>query len=263
MVTRCVFDVFMQGHQDQWLVFHTIIFITIHILTAQSSTCRFCLVHALSSDEYGHLFYRPVYFFGHRDSSSVAKYISLETSAGLILQLSPTHFIPTCTSGCHVADAAEFPADAVQWVYKYASAVKVGDIVLSVASSNMTASLVVVETISETMEIGLFNPYIRGANIVVNGIVASPHSQWILDTLTPNSLTGYLPHIYEVMLMPVFAIYLAVGPVVGEWLVEGLGLAEDASGANDAYIASTFCLPIIVLAVFIIAGRNTKKAVVK
>ena len=166
--------------------------------------------------------FRPVYLFGHRDPSRPSRFVNLGvTGSPTPLQLSPTHFIPICTSGC---DATA----TVRWTYKYAKDVRVGDIVMAFqqiedGSNNMSATaaaagvdgaagaaspadsgirLARVEYTTMSLEAGLFNPYVRGADIVVDGIVASPHSTWLLDDLfaayAPAAATAILPAIYEV-----------------------------------------------------------------
>ena len=63
--------------------------------------------------------------------------------------------------------------------------------------------------------------------------VASPHSDWLLDGITPAALRKHLPAVYEALLAPVYWLYVLVGPAIGEWLAHGLGLAE--AGAADSY----------------------------
>lgn len=45
---------------------------------------------------------------------------------------------------------------------------------------------------------GLFNPYTTGGDIVVNGALASAHSSWFLDGITPPVLVHHLPAVYQV-----------------------------------------------------------------
>ena len=62
--------------------------------------------------------------------------------------------------------------------------------------------------------------------------MASPHSDWLLDPITPARLRKHLPAVYEVMLAPVHWLYRAVGPANAEWLAHGLGLAEAAESSS-------------------------------
>jgi hypothetical protein len=79
--------------------------------------------------------------------------------------------------------------------------------------------------------------------------VASPHSDWLLDAAAPAALRHHLPAVYEALLAPAYAVYLAVGARAAEWLAHGLGLAE-ACGADSAgllgyagFVASAAVLP--------------------
>ncbi len=47
----------------------------------------------------GALTFQPVYFFGHRLSATASQFVSLTTSSGGRLRLTPDHHIPLCTSG--------------------------------------------------------------------------------------------------------------------------------------------------------------------
>ncbi|KXZ41358.1 hypothetical protein GPECTOR_523g510 [Gonium pectorale] len=72
----------------------------------------------------------------------------------------------------------------------------------------------------------------QGADIIVDGIVASPHSDWLLDAVAPAWMVPYLPYVYEAFLAPVYGLYCVVGPSTAEWLAHGLRLAENGS-ANE------------------------------
>lgn len=45
---------------------------------------------------------------------------------------------------------------------------------------------------------GLFNPFTMSGDIVVNGVLASAHSDWLLDAVMPNAWAHRLPAIYQV-----------------------------------------------------------------
>lgn len=80
---------------------------------------------------------------------------------------------------------------------KQARAVVPGDTVWAVQSSKATAYRVVrVEAVSKQ---GLWAPYTRHGTIVVNGVVASVHSDWILDSLLESmGRPDLLPLVYQV-----------------------------------------------------------------
>lgn len=176
--------------------------------------------------------YRPVYLFGHRDASSVQTYVSLRTASGHTLRLSPSHYIPVLApaAAAKAGGSAELGATRP----KYASEVRPGDVVLVSTPGNI--SVVASEVLSAWLApaTGAFNPFVRGADLVVDGVVASPHSDWVLDGVTPAALRHHLPAVYEALLAPVYAAYLAVGARAAEWLAHGgLGLAE-ACGTDSA-----------------------------
>ena len=59
---------------------------------------------------------------------------------------------------------------------------------------------------------GFYTPITLGGNIIVNGVVASAHSEWFLEPYVPKSLSRYLPATYQAMLLPARVIYHLVGP---------------------------------------------------
>ena len=63
----------------------------------------------------------------------------------------------------------------------------------------------------EVVAKGLYNPYTLNGNIVVNGVLASAHSEWILDEYTPKSLQKYLPALYQSIFGVVSRITLGLG----------------------------------------------------
>lgn len=52
--------------------------------------------------------------------------------------------------------------------------------------------------VSAITKAGLYNPYTMSGNIVVNGMLASSHSDWVLDGVMPGCSAHLLPAIYKV-----------------------------------------------------------------
>ena len=75
----------------------------------------------------------------------------------------------------------------------------------------------------------------------MDGVVASPHSNWFLDAHVPAHLRRHLPAVYEAVLAPVYVLYLALvpftGPAFARWVYEDLHLVEAASAAPLSYAA--------------------------
>ena len=139
----------------------------------------------MASNGSGQLFYRPVYLFAHRNPSAATDLLAItakfeSSSSSNTIELSPMHYIPICTSGC---DDVSLSMGGAHWKNKFAKDVRLGDIIMMKASfSNLALQqgsvmrMAKVEYISRKKAIGLFSPLIRGANIVIDGIVASPHA---------------------------------------------------------------------------------------
>jgi Hint module len=52
--------------------------------------------------------------------------------------------------------------------------------------------------VSTVNKAGLYNPYTMSGEIVVNGMLASCHSDWVLDPIMPARYAHLLPAIYQV-----------------------------------------------------------------
>lgn len=178
----------------------------------------------------GQQVYREVFLFGHRERADVQPYVSIHTASGHRLRLSPKHYIPVCTSGCTAEGLA---AGLLVSEARYGSELRAGDVVLVAAGDQQQLVPSAVLEAWVTQAAGAYNPFVRGADLLVDGVVASPHSDWLLDSIAPASMRKHLPAVYEAMMAPVYALYCVVGAANAEWLAHGLGLAE--SGAASAY----------------------------
>lgn len=178
----------------------------------------------------GRQVFREVFLFGHREPAGVQRYVSIHTASGHRLRLSPQHYIPVCTSGCTTHDLA---AGRLVTEARYGSEVKAGDVVLVAAGTQQQLAPSAVLEAWVTPAAGAYNPLVRGADLLVDGVVASPHSNWVFDSIAPASMRKHLPAVYEAMMAPIYALYCMVGAANAEWLAHGLGLAE--AGASSSY----------------------------
>lgn len=151
----------------------------------------------------GALLFDDVYFFGHADRHSEAPYLGLQL-VDEVLHLSRDHFVPICRSQQKVACAWQNRLEV------HARNVKVGDAIWVKGQSSL--ELKVVNAINTHVFSGVFNPYTRIGTIVVDGVVASCHSSWILDDLIPQSLQSSLPGLYQAIFLPGRWLYHLFGP---------------------------------------------------
>ncbi|KXZ53843.1 hypothetical protein GPECTOR_6g761 [Gonium pectorale] len=197
--------------------------------------------------------FREVYLFGHREAARTAPYVHV-TAGGRTLVGSEGHFLPVCAHRCTEAD---LQAGTIGLENRRFRDVRAGDmLLLSVGASSF--SLTPVFSVDVLVARGAYNPYVRGADLVVDGVVASPHSNWILDWATPASMARHLPYVYEILLAPVYGLYRMVGPVTAEWLAHGLGLAESGADSGLGYyvVMAGMAAP---LAAALAAGRAASK----
>lgn len=87
------------------------------------------------------------------------------------------------------------------------------------------------------MKTGLFNPFTLNGTLVVNGVVASAHSDWFLDSATPGSLRQHLPATYQALMWPARKLFNMVGPDAARDFDDQYDVSELASdGSMWAYV---------------------------
>lgn len=160
-----------------------------------------------------------IYMFGHAEGST-AMYHQLHLTSGKTIALSAAHFIHT----------ARFPQTPfAESELKYGRDVKVGDWIWE----RNGMSQVTHKTVQNLA--GVYNPYTESGNIIVDGVVASAHSEWFLDAVVPVSMLPYLPAIYQGVLGFNRLLFWITGPRSAEFF----GLANPASSA-DFWISNWF-----------------------
>merc|ERR1711881_745879 len=64
---------------------------------------------------------------------------------------------------------------------------------------------------------GLFNPFTMSGQLVVNGVLASSHSDWFLDSVAEKlGFVHLLPSIYQTVLAPGRWMYQLAGKLFGD-----------------------------------------------
>jgi len=188
----------------------------------------------LAVDDMGNLFFDDVYFFGHADAAAEESFVGILLSGkSEEIQLSARHFIQICPR--------RRPCPWSERVHAYADAVRVGDYAFALPGTGVEGehrpSQVV--RLSSPVERGLYNPYTLSGSIVVNGVVASAHSNWVLDPWVPASWSSALPRVYQWLFLP------------GRWLyhLAGLPAAELLGLANPTAAPGTVQDPTAALGV--------------
>lgn len=175
----------------------------------------------------GEVEFKTVYLFGHIDHEKSTQYVNLHT-ANSSLQLSPTHYASRCTANCD-DDGIKYSNYELEDVF--AQDISIGDILLQVSGFDDEKTFGTVTDKWLTVEKGLFNPYVRGGHIIVNGVAASVHSAWLLSDTSSVWLQQRLPVLYEALLYPVYLLYLMIGPVNAHSLTAALGVHSDGYGS--------------------------------
>jgi len=152
--------------------------------------------------------YSPVYFFSHADGAVVAPFVELSLENAYKLSLSPDHYV---AANGHLI---------------YAKDVAIGD-VLGYVDSGATKSGAVVST-TRSFRRGLYNPYTLSGTIVVDGVVASCHSSWILDGFLPPRVAAV---VYQQLFVVPRLAYKLLGP---RGMAQVFGVGNDGATASIA-----------------------------
>lgn len=165
----------------------------------------------LTTGARGDLTYEPVTFFGHADASASTVMTSVTLQgAARALRLSKRHFVPACPVNGIACEYSER-------THKYSEDLQVGDHMWTHAADGELV-LSRVEGLKDVVETGVFNPYTVNGNIVVDGVLASAHSDWVFDAYTPKSLQQYLPAFYNMLFLPLRIAYYLTGAATAEAL---------------------------------------------
>jgi hypothetical protein len=172
----------------------------------------------------GSITYSDVYLFGHNDHYNYAEYVALQLTVNKLF-LSHRHFIPTAYgSSCSVAN----PAGCSQ-LMKHAQDVHVGDLVWAMNATTGQFQVYVVKQRSVEVRRALYDPFTLSGDLVVNGVLASAHSDWFLDSVMPQSYVSSIPSIYQAVMSPMRAAYHLGGASAVKYLDENLKIVEVAS----------------------------------
>jgi hypothetical protein len=187
--------------------------------------------------------YNDVYFFAHQEHGTLAEFVQLTLANTRILEATATHFIPVS------------PQCAVNaWQNMYAERVRTGMCLFSLAENGKTAELVPVEAVQRVVRTGLYAPYTTSGNIFVNGVLASAHSDWFLDTIAKHTVgEAALPWIYQQVLLPARILYWMVGPEDARAQLEQYQ-QEMNSAADDGLVMKPY-LDLTRRALSILLGR--------
>jgi hypothetical protein len=169
----------------------------------------------LTVTESGATQFREVFFFAHQDAKASSTMTCLAVS-GQELCLSGDHFVRAGHSSEWLSSSYMRAQDVVQgmtmWLAK---------------GSEMQAATV--EGVALKWKQGLYSPLTtENAMVVVNGVVASIHSEWFLDSITPDSLSWALPSIYETALSGFRFFYHYAGSEWAQSVQQRLNLLEVA-----------------------------------
>ena len=160
--------------------------------------------------------FEPIYLQGHA-SAARAPHVRLHLRGGGEISATEDHYLPLASGGYVVFGRASAGME------------------LTTFAPDGTTSLAAVERVERCELDGLYNPHTMGGNIVVNGVLVSCHSAWILEGAAwAEKREAVAPAVYQALLAPVRQLYLAapkyVKEVCTELVRDGVSLGDKGIG---------------------------------
>lgn len=184
----------------------------------------------------GSVGYDDVYMFTHRDPSVVSSYYRVKLDSGQVLTLSPRHFLPVSRGNESWSSRVLIGANELAVGDRLWNRDGTGNLAI--------ATVAAVDTLSMA---GAYNPQTGAGTIVVNGAVASVHSDWFLDGIVSAEVQG---SVYQAIFAPVRGIYALIGPSGVRYITEDLGVVDfvrDHGIAASVILASLLFVLAIAL----------------
>lgn len=180
----------------------------------------------LAVDRSGRLVFEEVYLFSHKATNGFAEFVELTIEDGRRLRLTSRHFLPRCVRG-DVSTSEELESTAnVNCEIVAADEIVIGDsLQVAVGIMGPTAStteLRKVTAVRRVVDMGVYAPLTMGGMIVVDGVVASAHSDFVLDRFGVSP--AWQHNIYQAVGGVARAIYRMVGAETAAWLAEDHGM---------------------------------------
>jgi hypothetical protein len=157
----------------------------------------------------GEVIYSDVYFFGHRGANDVDNYYTIKTESGKAIQLTKDHYMYVSENGCDdsITNATTLTP----------SFIKVGMGAWTYTGGEMKCSPIV--SISQSEELGIYNPITLVGSIIVNDVYASSYStshgvpvENVLSTfMTGVEVSRATPAIWHTIVAPMRSLYNSYG----------------------------------------------------
>jgi hypothetical protein len=141
-----------------------------------------------------------VVFFDHELDGETHSFVRISLVNGDALELTPGHFVPV---GESLAAA----------VMRRARDVAVGAPLLVVSKGAAAAEPVLVDAVEAVTRVGMFAPVTKSGVVVIDGVLASSYSDWILDPIFDYfGVPEKLPAAMHAVHAPLRAGYAILGP---------------------------------------------------
>lgn len=166
----------------------------------------------------GSIVLETVYLFTHKDSQKISTFVELATASGQVIRLTRRHFIPRC-----IGTSPRAECDVRVMVA--AEDLQVGDMVGVLNNVNGTKALKgsCIVAVARVVDVGLYAPLTTGGMVVVDSVVASAHSDFVLDAIGVSP--AWQHSLYQAASALARGVYHVVGAKTAAWLAEPHGLA--------------------------------------
>lgn len=169
----------------------------------------------------GTIGFDEVYLFTHKDEAVVAECVELRLASGRRLLATARHFVPVSGPAAPWSEARLVAVEDVavgHWVWA--------------RGADGEPALSAVVAVERRRTRGLFNPLTWSGTIIVDGVVASAHSDWFLDGVVSVHTQGA---VYQAVFAPVRGLYRVLGPGLVKKIAEDLGIVDAVRTRMDRW----------------------------
>jgi len=160
--------------------------------------------------------FSPLFIFHHKDESSSAEFVRLDTASGHTLELSKDHYIHKAAEDQTDRTAGERGLKLKDAVMVKAEEIRVGDLVFVQGGGEEALEALEASAVLSTSLVnreGVFAPGTLTGTLLVDGVAASTYSRWVFEEILEGLVpSGWFHAMHHGFHLPFRWLWRALGP---------------------------------------------------